>query len=144
MLLFLYCCIMVMHYDRKGQICVTKFDWFTFRGQWPIFAFLFSRATDDHYYGVRQVDRFENLVKQVGESNNVIDYIKLDVELSEIDFLQDMIFNSPHVLHRVKQIAMEVHDGKFSGTVLYPCDRFDFILVWFFLSLLLSSFQFSP
>lgn len=78
--------------------------------------FLFLLDTD-HYLGVRQVDRFENLVKQVGESNHVIDYIKLDVELSEIDFLQDMIFNSPHVLHRVKQIAMEVHDGKFSGTV---------------------------
>ncbi|MPC31735.1 hypothetical protein E2C01_025032 [Portunus trituberculatus] len=61
----------------------------------------------------KKVDRFENLVRQAGEEGREIDYVKLDVELSEIDFLQDMLFNSPHVLAKIKQIGMEVHDGPF-------------------------------
>lgn len=64
------------------------------------------------------MDRFENLVQQAGEEGREIDYVKLDVELSEIDFLQDMLFNSPHVLAKIKQIAMEVHDGPFKGLLL--------------------------
>lgn len=66
-------------------------------------------------WSVKEVDRFENLVREAGEEGREIDFVKLDVELSEIDFLQDMLFNSPHVLARVKQIAMEVHDGPFKG-----------------------------
>ncbi|KAK3879222.1 hypothetical protein Pcinc_016186 [Petrolisthes cinctipes] len=66
-------------------------------------------------WAMRKVDRFENLVNQVGETDNEIDFIKLDVELSEVDFLQDMLLNSQHVLHNVKQIAMEVHDDTFKG-----------------------------
>nr|XP_045615123.1 uncharacterized protein LOC123768520 [Procambarus clarkii] len=61
------------------------------------------------------VDRFENLVNQLGLAGQVIDYVKLDVELSEVDFLQDMLLNSPHVLRNIKQIAMEVHDDFFKG-----------------------------
>lgn len=38
-----------------------------------------------------------------------IDVVKLDVELSEVDFMQDMLFNSRHVLKNIKQIAMEIH-----------------------------------
>ena len=64
-----------------------------------------------------QVNRFENLVREVGEEGREIDYVKLDVELSEIDFLQDMLYNSPHVLTKIKQIAMEVHDGYFTKGV---------------------------
>ncbi|XP_050716952.1 uncharacterized protein LOC126998845 [Eriocheir sinensis] len=63
----------------------------------------------------QKVDRFENLVRAVGEEGHEIDYVKLDVELSEIDFMQDMLFNSPHVLTKIKQIAMEVHDGPNKG-----------------------------
>ncbi|XP_050716951.1 uncharacterized protein LOC126998844 isoform X2 [Eriocheir sinensis] len=63
----------------------------------------------------QKVDRFENLVSAVGEEGREIDYVKLDVELSEIDFLQDILFNSPHVLAKIKQIAMEVHDGADKG-----------------------------
>ncbi|ROT81094.1 hypothetical protein C7M84_000148 [Penaeus vannamei] len=57
----------------------------------------------------RQVDRFENLVKDAGMEGKPIDVVKLDVELSEVDFMQDMLFNSRHVLRNVKQIAMEIH-----------------------------------
>nr|XP_045588624.1 uncharacterized protein LOC123750562 [Procambarus clarkii] len=69
-----------------------------------------------------QVDRFENLVNQLGLAGQVIDYVKLDVELSEVDFLQDMLLNSPHVLRNIKQIAMEVHDDFFKGD-LSPTSR---------------------
>ncbi|KAG0726178.1 hypothetical protein GWK47_004419 [Chionoecetes opilio] len=62
-------------------------------------------------WSVKKVDRFENLVREAGVEGREIDFVKLDVELSEIDFLQDMLFNSPHVLAKIKQIAMEVHDG---------------------------------
>ncbi|XP_069941194.1 uncharacterized protein [Cherax quadricarinatus] len=67
----------------------------------------------DNIWATRKVDRFENMVKDVGLAGTQIDFVKLDVELSEVDFLQDMLFNSPHVLRNIKQIAMEVHDGWF-------------------------------
>lgn len=67
------------------------------------------------------MDRFENLVSAVGEEGREIDYVKLDVELSEIDFLQDILFNSPHVLAKIKQIAMEVHDGADKGSNMPNC-----------------------
>ncbi|XP_069985141.1 uncharacterized protein [Penaeus vannamei] len=57
----------------------------------------------------KKVDRFENLVKDAGMEGKPIDVVKLDVELSEVDFMQDMLFNSRHVLRNVKQIAMEIH-----------------------------------
>nr|XP_027222760.1 uncharacterized protein LOC113814896 [Penaeus vannamei] len=57
----------------------------------------------------RKVDRFENLVKEAGMEGRPIDVVKLDVELSELDFLQDMLFNSRHVLGSIKQLAMEIH-----------------------------------
>nr|XP_053637134.1 LOW QUALITY PROTEIN: uncharacterized protein LOC128692136 [Cherax quadricarinatus] len=66
-------------------------------------------------FAMRKVDRFENLVNDLGLAGTEIDFVKLDVELSEVDFLQDMIFNSPHVLKNIKQIAMEVHDDYFKG-----------------------------
>ncbi|XP_069192241.1 uncharacterized protein [Procambarus clarkii] len=69
----------------------------------------------DNSWAMRRVDRFENLVNQLGLAGQVIDYVKLDVELSEVDFLQDMLLNSPHVLRNIKQIAMEVHDDFFKG-----------------------------
>nr|XP_045590409.1 uncharacterized protein LOC123752398 [Procambarus clarkii] len=69
----------------------------------------------DFSYAIQKVDRFENLVNQLGLAGQVIDYVKLDVELSEVDFLQDMLLNSPHVLRNIKQIAMEVHDDYFEG-----------------------------
>ncbi|XP_071540043.1 uncharacterized protein [Panulirus ornatus] len=66
-------------------------------------------------WAMRKVDRFENLVNQAGLAGKEIDVVKLDVELSEVDFLQDMLLNSPHVLKKIKQIAMEVHDDHFKG-----------------------------
>nr|XP_045609168.1 uncharacterized protein LOC123764963 [Procambarus clarkii] len=77
----------------------------------------------DNSWAMRRVDRFENLVNQLGLAGQVIDYVKLDVELSEVDFLQDMLLNSPHVLRNIKQIAMEVHDGPFKGDLSQTSTR---------------------
>ncbi|XP_042884452.1 uncharacterized protein LOC122261034 [Penaeus japonicus] len=63
----------------------------------------------DNNWSDKKVDRFENLVRAVGMEGKAIDVVKLDVELAEIDFLQDMLFNSRHVLKNIKQIAMEIH-----------------------------------
>ncbi|XP_042868130.1 uncharacterized protein LOC122250661 [Penaeus japonicus] len=57
----------------------------------------------------RKVNRFENLVKEAGMEGVAIDVVKLDVELSELDFFQDMLFNSRHVLKNIKQLAVEIH-----------------------------------
>ncbi|XP_063586034.1 uncharacterized protein LOC134763482 [Penaeus indicus] len=65
----------------------------------------------------RKVDRFENLVKEAGMEGRPIDVVKLDVELSELDFLQDMLFNSRHVLRNIKQLAMEIHSHFKSNNV---------------------------
>lgn len=61
------------------------------------------------------VDRYENLLKRVGLTNHIVDYIKMDVELSELDFFQDVFFNSPHLLNNIKQIGMEVHHDDEGG-----------------------------
>ncbi|ROT77838.1 hypothetical protein C7M84_003466 [Penaeus vannamei] len=68
-------------------------------------------------WSMQKVDRFENLVKAVGMEGRTIDVVKLDVELAEIDFLQDMLFNSRHVLKNIKQIAMEIHSDLYKKDV---------------------------
>ncbi|XP_071536205.1 probable methyltransferase-like protein 24 [Panulirus ornatus] len=67
------------------------------------------RKSDLDSYQSFPVDRYENIVERLGLSGRPIDYVKLDVELSELDFLQDILNNSPHLLHNIKQLAMEVH-----------------------------------
>ena len=61
------------------------------------------------------MDRYENLLARAGLQGRVVDYLKLDVELSELEFFQDMFFNTPHLLANVKQIAMEVHHDDEGG-----------------------------
>ncbi|XP_071522104.1 probable methyltransferase-like protein 24 isoform X2 [Panulirus ornatus] len=56
-----------------------------------------------------RVDRYENILKRLNLTDSVIDYLKIDIELSELDFFQDMFFSSPHLLRNIKQIGMEVH-----------------------------------
>nr|XP_027210474.1 uncharacterized protein LOC113803862 [Penaeus vannamei] len=68
-------------------------------------------------WSMQKVDRFENLVKAVGMEGRTIDVVKLDVELAELDFFQDMLFNSRHVLKNIKQIAMEIHSNLYKNAV---------------------------
>ncbi|XP_042235070.1 uncharacterized protein LOC121874646 isoform X2 [Homarus americanus] len=57
------------------------------------------------------VDRYENILRSLDLLNTRIDYLKLDVELSELEFLQDVLRNSPRLLQNIGQIGMEVHHG---------------------------------
>lgn len=58
-----------------------------------------------------EVDRYENILERLGLTNTIIDYIKMDVELSELEFFQDIFRNSPHLLKNIKQMEVEVHHG---------------------------------
>lgn len=61
------------------------------------------------------VDRYENLLQRAGVEDRVIDYLKIDIELSELEFFQDIFFNTPHLLADVKQIAIDVHHDDEGG-----------------------------
>ncbi|RXG54160.1 hypothetical protein Avbf_16304 [Armadillidium vulgare] len=56
-----------------------------------------------------QVDRYESILSMLNLIDKKIDYLKMDVEGSEIDFLEDVLNNSVHLLNNVKQIGMEIH-----------------------------------
>ncbi|XP_037782124.1 uncharacterized protein LOC119578636 [Penaeus monodon] len=55
------------------------------------------------------VDRYENIVRRLGLEGRVIDFVKMDIELSELDVLRDLLDDSPHLLRNINQIAIEVH-----------------------------------
>ncbi|XP_047485689.1 uncharacterized protein LOC125036848 [Penaeus chinensis] len=56
-----------------------------------------------------RVDRFVNFLRAAGLEGEEIDVIKLDTEMSQVDFLQDLLFNSRHLLKKIKQITMTVY-----------------------------------
>ncbi|XP_069982245.1 uncharacterized protein [Penaeus vannamei] len=61
------------------------------------------------------VDRYENIVRRLGLEGRVIDYVKMDIELAELDVLRDLLDDSPHLLRNIKQIAFEVHHDLLEG-----------------------------
>lgn len=54
------------------------------------------------------VDRYENLLARARVEGRTVDFLKINIELAELEFFQDMFFNTPQLLAGVKQIAMEV------------------------------------
>ena len=46
--------------------------------------------------------------------NTIIDYLKIDIEESEVQFFQNVLNDDPEILQNVKQIGMEIHHGKSS------------------------------
>ncbi|XP_064082515.1 probable methyltransferase-like protein 24 isoform X2 [Macrobrachium nipponense] len=60
-----------------------------------------------------EVDTYEHILDRLGLTNTTIDYLKMDIELSELDFFQDVFRNTPHLLKNVRQIGMELHHGYF-------------------------------
>ncbi|XP_066949280.1 uncharacterized protein [Macrobrachium rosenbergii] len=65
--------------------------------------------TDFNFTKEYPVDTYENILKMLGLTDVPIDMIKMDVETSEIEFLQDVLYNTPHLLRNVKQMAVEIH-----------------------------------
>ncbi|CAL4064411.1 unnamed protein product, partial [Meganyctiphanes norvegica] len=56
------------------------------------------------------VDRYNNILEMLGHTNSTIDYLKIDIEGSELDFFRDAFTNFPQLLKNVKQILLEIHN----------------------------------
>ncbi|XP_068246317.1 uncharacterized protein [Palaemon carinicauda] len=63
------------------------------------------------HFGYFDVDRYGHILERIGLTDKTIDYLKLDVELSELDFFQDVFTNTPHLLKNIRQLAVELHHG---------------------------------
>ncbi|KAL7642977.1 UNVERIFIED_CONTAM: hypothetical protein RMT77_006266 [Armadillidium vulgare] len=59
-----------------------------------------------------KVDRYENILLKLNLTEKKIDYLKIDIEGSEMDFFDDVFTNSSHLLKNVKQIGVEIHSGR--------------------------------
>nr|XP_027234006.1 uncharacterized protein LOC113825383 [Penaeus vannamei] len=66
-------------------------------------------AWDFNFHKAFPVDRYENIVRRLGLEDRVIDYVKMDIELAELDVLRDLLDNSPHLLRNINQLAIEIH-----------------------------------
>ncbi|XP_064082511.1 uncharacterized protein LOC135198651 [Macrobrachium nipponense] len=56
-----------------------------------------------------RLETYEKILKRIGLLDSVIDYLKMDVERSELKFFYDIFTNTPHLLANIKQIGMETH-----------------------------------
>ena len=52
-----------------------------------------------------------------------IDYLKLDVEGSEMEIFKDIFLNSPYLLNHIKQIGIEIHIGKYLGKLITKLNK---------------------
>ncbi|CAL4180130.1 unnamed protein product, partial [Meganyctiphanes norvegica] len=57
-----------------------------------------------------KVDRYVNIVKMLGLIDRQIDFLKIDVEGSELDFFLDTASNHPELLENVWQFQLEFHN----------------------------------
>ncbi|KAL7642978.1 UNVERIFIED_CONTAM: hypothetical protein RMT77_006267 [Armadillidium vulgare] len=65
-----------------------------------------------------KVDRYENILLKLNLTEKKIDYLKIDIEGSEMDFFDDVLTNSSHLLKNVKQIGVEIHSGRIPKGVI--------------------------
>ncbi|XP_064089893.1 uncharacterized protein LOC135203880 [Macrobrachium nipponense] len=72
-----------------------------------------------------KVDRYENILARLNLTDTTISYLKLDIELSELEFFQDIFRNSPHLLNNVQQIGVELHHGHMGEGVENPAAERD-------------------
>ncbi|XP_018018344.1 uncharacterized protein LOC108674871 [Hyalella azteca] len=61
---------------------------------------------------IGQVYTYRDVLKKINESNSVIDYLKIDIEGSEVDFFNNVLSDDVELLANVKQIGMEIHPGR--------------------------------
>ena len=67
-------------------------------------------------YKKNRIMRLKSIVKMLGHQNDnlKIDYLKLDVEGEEIYVLLDLLYRNNEILHKFRQIGMEIHPGIYS------------------------------
>ena len=57
---------------------------------------------------------YRDLLEHVGLLGRTIDYLKMDIEGSEMDFFENVFRSDPQLLYHVKQIGMEIHVCEFN------------------------------
>ncbi|XP_018018852.1 probable methyltransferase-like protein 24 [Hyalella azteca] len=62
-----------------------------------------------------QVLTYRDILAKIGKTNSVIDYLKVDIEGFEIDFLENVLYDDQELLFRIKQIGMELHPTVFAS-----------------------------
>lgn len=60
---------------------------------------------------VLQVDTLGNIMRSLGHEDRRIDYLKMDIEGSEVQALEQVLSEEPHLLTQVSQLGIEVHPG---------------------------------
>ncbi|KAF2348319.1 Methyltransferase FkbM, partial [Trinorchestia longiramus] len=55
---------------------------------------------------------YRDILDKIGETNRIIDYLKMDTEGAEIQFFENVLYEDASLLDNVKQIGMEIHPGK--------------------------------
>ncbi|CAL4084746.1 unnamed protein product [Meganyctiphanes norvegica] len=60
----------------------------------------------------RLVDSYRGIVEKLRHETTTIDYLKIDIEGSEIPVFQDILDNDLNLLDNIHQIGMEIHVGK--------------------------------
>ena len=52
---------------------------------------------------------YHQILEQLDLVNKTIAYLKLDIEMSELEFFDDVFKNYPHYLDFVEQIGIDIH-----------------------------------
>ncbi|KAK3857412.1 hypothetical protein Pcinc_036333 [Petrolisthes cinctipes] len=60
-----------------------------------------------------KVDTLGNIMRMLGHEGRRIDYLKIDIEGSEVQALEQVFSDAPHLLTQVSQLGVEVHPGKY-------------------------------
>ncbi|KAK4294386.1 hypothetical protein Pmani_032988 [Petrolisthes manimaculis] len=73
------------------------------------FSLGLSGTTYTNIKGKVMIDRYINILKMLNLENSTIDYLKIDIESSELSFFEDVLYQTPNLLKNVKMMGMEIH-----------------------------------
>ncbi|KAK4326443.1 hypothetical protein Pmani_003045 [Petrolisthes manimaculis] len=101
--------------DKKYKCKVYSFD-HTIRKQdhrrsenLEFFSLGLSGTTHTNTKGIVTIDRYINILKKLNLENSIIDYLKIDIEASELSFFKDVLYQTPNLLKNVKMMGIEIH-----------------------------------
>uniref|UniRef100_A0A6A7G6S4 Methyltransferase-like protein 24 n=1 Tax=Hirondellea gigas TaxID=1518452 RepID=A0A6A7G6S4_9CRUS len=58
------------------------------------------------------VESYRDILNRIARVDSIIDYLKVDIESSELGFFSNVLYDDAALLRNVKQIGMEIHPGK--------------------------------
>ncbi|KAK3865683.1 hypothetical protein Pcinc_028725 [Petrolisthes cinctipes] len=71
-----------------------------------------SGTTRTNKKGIVTIDRYINTLKKLNLENSTIDYLKIDIEGSELSFFGDVLYQTPNLMKNVKMMGIEIHMTK--------------------------------